>query len=200
MLREVLGRIVAAVGGDFVEWDCMAGNWVEGSLEQDCIAGVVEPVEPGCIVEGCETSLALEILGWDDIVEVGAFVKCNAAVVVVVEWEHNVVAVVDEESGESVVVVEGVQFVVWGYIAVVVVVERFPVREYIVLAAEDRSPEELDKTMKAVQVLGTEAPGYTGGQARTVPGDIAVVALFEGRRWYHLFLCLQPPLPSPAQW
>lgn len=108
MLREVLGRIVAAVGGDFVEWDCMADNGVEGSLEQDCIAGVVEPVEPGCIVEGCETSLALEILGWD---EVGAFVKCNAAVVVV-EWEHNVVAVVDEESGESVVVVEGVQIVV----------------------------------------------------------------------------------------
>lgn len=50
MLHEVLGRIVAAV-----EWDCMADNWVEGSLEQDCIAGVVEPVEPGCIVEGCET-------------------------------------------------------------------------------------------------------------------------------------------------
>lgn len=100
----------------------------------------------------------MEILGWDDIVEVGAFVKCNAAVVVV-EWEHNVVAVVDEESGESVVVVEGVHFVVWGYIAVVVVVERFPVREYIALAAEDRSPEELDKTTKAVQVLGTEAPG-----------------------------------------
>lgn len=106
VLREVLGRIVAAVGGNFVEWDYMADNWVEGSLEQDCIAGVVEPVEPGCIVEGCETSLAFEILGWDDIVEVGAFVKCNAAVVVV-EWEHNVVAVVDEESGESVVVVEG---------------------------------------------------------------------------------------------
>lgn len=111
MLREVLGRIVAAVGGDFVEWDCMADNWVEGSLEQDCIAGVVEPVEPGCIVEGCETSLALEILGWDDIVEVGAFVKCNAAVVVV-EWEHNVVAVVDEESGKSAFAVEVVHFVV----------------------------------------------------------------------------------------
>lgn len=71
-------------------------------------------------------------------------------------------------------------------------VERFPVREYIALAAEDRSPEELDKTMKAVQVLGTGAPGYTGGQARTVPGDIAVVALF--------FLFLQPPLFSLAQW
>lgn len=55
MLREVLGRIVAVVGGDFVEWDCMADNWVEGSLEQDCIADAVEPVEPGCIVEGCET-------------------------------------------------------------------------------------------------------------------------------------------------
>lgn len=156
-------------------------------------------MEPSCIVEGCETSLALEILGWDDIVEVGAFVKCNAAVVVV-EWEHNVVAVVDKESAESVVVVEGVQIVVWGYIAVVVVVERFPVRECIALVAEDQSPEELDKTMKAVQVLGTEAPGYTGGQARIVPGHIAVVALFEGRRWYRLFLCLQPPLPSPAQW
>lgn len=123
--------------------------------------------------------------------------KCNA--VVVVEWEHDVV-VVDEESGESALVVDGVQIVVWGYIAVVVVVERFPVREYIALAAEDRSPEVLDKTMKAVQVLGTEAPGYTGGQARIVPGHIAVAALFEGRRWYHLFLCLQPPLPSPAQW
>lgn len=199
MLREVLGRIVAALGGNFVEWDCMADNWVEGSLEQDCIAVVVEPVDPGCIVEGCETSLALEILGWDDIVEVEAFVKCNAAVVVV-EWEHNSVAVVDKESAESVVVVERVQIVVWGYIAVVVVVERFPVREYIALAAEDRSPEVLDKTMKAVQVLGTEAPGYTGGQARIVPGHIAVAALFEGRRWYHLFLCLQPPLPSPAEW
>lgn len=33
VLREVLGRIVAAVGGDFVEWDYMADNWVEGSLE-----------------------------------------------------------------------------------------------------------------------------------------------------------------------
>lgn len=199
MLREVLRRIVAALGGNFVEWDYMAGNGVEGSLEQDCIAVVVEPVESGCIVEGCETSLALEILGWDDIVEVEAFVKCNAAVVVV-EWEHNVVAVVDKESAESVVVVERVQIVVWGYIAVVVVVERFPVREYIALAAEDRSPEVLDKTMKAVQVLGTEALGYTGGQARIVPGHIAVAALFEGRRWYHLFLCLQPPLPSPAEW
>lgn len=199
MLREVLGRIVAALGGNFVETDYMTDNGVEGSLEQDCIAVVVEPVDPGCIVEGCETSLALEILGWDDIVEVEAFVKCNAAVVVV-EWEHNVVAVVDKESAESVVVVERVQIVVWGYIAVVVVVERFPVREYIALAAEDRSPEVLDKTMKAVQVLGTEAPGYTGGQARIVPGHIAVAALFEGRRWYHLFLCLQPPLPSPAEW
>lgn len=115
--------------------------------------------------------------------------KCNA--VVVVEWEHDVV-VVDEESGESALVVDGVQIVVWGYIAVVVVVERFPVREYTALAAEDRSPEELDKTMKAVQVLGTEAPGYTGGQVRTVPGHIVVVALF--------FLFLQPPLFSLAQW
>lgn len=111
VLREVLGRIVAALGGNFVEWDYMADNGVEGSLEQDCIAVVVEPVEQGCIVEGYETSLALEILGWDDIVEVGAFVKCNAAVVVV-EWEHNVVAVVDKEAAESVVVVEGMQIVV----------------------------------------------------------------------------------------
>lgn len=39
---------------------------------------------------------------------------------------------------------------VWGYI-VVAVVERFPVREYTALVAEDRSPEELDKTMKAVR-------------------------------------------------
>lgn len=44
--------------------------------------------------------------------------KCNA--VVVVEWEHDVV---DEESGESALVVDGVHIVVWGYIAVAVVVK-----------------------------------------------------------------------------
>lgn len=102
--------------------------------------------------------------------------KCNA---VVVEWEHDVV-VVDEESGESMVVVERVQFVVWGYIVVVVVFERFPVREFIALVAGDRSPEELDKTMKAVQVLDTEAPGYIGGQVRILYREIL--------RWW---LCLR---------
>lgn len=52
--------------------------------------------------------------------------KCN----VVVEWEHN--AVVVEETDVSALVVEVVQFVVGGYIAVDVV-ERFPVPEYIAL-------------------------------------------------------------------
>lgn len=33
MLCEVLGCIVVVVGGDFVEWDCMVDNWVEGFLE-----------------------------------------------------------------------------------------------------------------------------------------------------------------------
>lgn len=60
--------------------------------------------------------------------------KCN----VVVECEHN--AVVVEETDVSALVVEVVQFVVGGYI--VDVVERFPVREYIALVAEDRLPEE----------------------------------------------------------
>lgn len=64
-------------------------------------------MELGCIVEGCEILFVLGILGWDDIVEVGVFVKCNV-VMVVVEWEYNVVVVVDEEFGELMVVVEGV--------------------------------------------------------------------------------------------
>lgn len=61
--------------------------------------------------------------------------KCN----VVVEWEHN--AVVVEETDVSALVVEVVQFVVGGYIAVDVV-ERFPVPEYIALVVEDGLPEE----------------------------------------------------------